>query len=149
MWGVKRIVTGDSSFQRMRNSNAANYPGHGNMLGVTSGFETDLIYDLLIGKPISQTLSGGTVLDKIIGQKILEISKQDDLVLRDMGYFSLDEFSAINDMSAFWLSRLPANVAVKILDGKSLEKLLRCRKNNRLDLIVKVAIIDHECRLLP
>ena len=147
-WGVNRILTEDSTFQRMHNSNAANYPGHGNKRGATSGFKADLIYDLLTGRPLCQKLSGGTEQDKTLGKRILEIIRKDDLVLRDMGYFSSEVFTSISEKLAFWLSRLPANVIVKTLDGQPLERLLRSRKNNSLDLTVKVGATGLLCRFV-
>ena len=147
-WGVGRILTEDSTFQRMHNSNAANFPGHGNKQGVTSGFKADLIYDLLTGKPLSQKLSGGTEQDKTLGRRILKILRKGDLVLRDMGYFSSDIFTAIQKKSAHWLSRLPANVKVSTMNGTPLEKLLKSRKNTQLDMIVRVGDAALECRLV-
>ena len=147
-WGVKRILTEDSTFQRMHNSNAANFPGHGNKQGVTSGFKADLIYDLLSGKPLSQKLSGGTEQDKTLGKRIIKMLRKGDLVLRDMGYFSSDIFTQIQNKSAHWLSRLPANIKVSTMDGKPLEKLLKSRKNTQLDMIVRVGDAALECRLV-
>lgn len=147
-WGINRILTEDSTFQRMHNSNAANFPAHGNKKGVTSGFKADLIYDLLTGKPLDQKLAGGTEQDKSLGKRILDIVSKNDLVLRDMGYFSVEIFAALSEKLAFWLSRLPANVNVSTLDGIPLEKLLRSRKNNRLDLTVRVGSSGLQCRLV-
>ena len=132
----------------MHATNAANFPGHGNGQGVTAGFKADLIYDLLTGQPVDQKLGGGTEQDKSMGVRILNIVSKNDLVLRDMGYFSLDVFESIESKGAFWLSRLPLNVSVKTLDGISLEKILWDKRNNRLDLIVKVGAKGLKCRLV-
>jgi hypothetical protein len=82
----------------------------------------DLIYRLLTGLPISQGLLSRTTQDKTIGTLMLDLVKAGDLSLRDMGCFSASVFQAIDELKAFWLSRLPANVNVEILAGTRLEK---------------------------
>ena len=147
-FGIKRILTEDSTFQRMNPANAGNFPAHGNKSGATAGFKMDLIYDLLTGLPIFQGLFSGTKQDKTIGREILEFVKKGDLILRDMGYFGHAMFTAIEDLKAWWLSRLPANVNVTLLDGSSLEKKLRPRSNNTIDEEVFVGAERLRCRLV-
>lgn len=146
--GIKRILTEDSTFQKMNARNSGNYPAHGNKQGATAGFKIDLIYDLLTGLPIFQGLFSGTTQDKTIGKFMLDLVKAGDLVLRDMGYFSASVFQAINELKAFWLSRLPANVNVEMLDGTLLEKKLRSRSNNMIDEVVFVGNGKLRCRLV-
>lgn len=69
-------------------------------------------------------------------------------MLRDMGYFPSDIFTAIQNKSAHWLSRLPANVKVSRMDRNPLDKLLKSRKNTHLDMIVRVGYAALECRLV-
>jgi hypothetical protein len=45
--------------------------------------------------------------DKSIGKEFVIEVRRGDLVLRDMGYFSLGEFTAIEQLEAWWLTRLP------------------------------------------
>ena len=147
-FGIKRILTEDSTFQRMNPSNAGNFPAHGNKKGATAGFKMDLIYDLLTGSPVFQGLFSGTEQDKKIGKIMLKYVKKGDLVLRDMGYFAHAMFTEIERLGATWLSRLPANVNVTLLDGSSLEKKLRSRSNKKLDEIVIVGAEGLRCRLV-
>jgi hypothetical protein len=147
-YGIKRILTEDSTFQKMNPKNAGNFPAHGNKQGVTAGFKMDFIYDLLTGVPIYQGLFSGTKQDKTIGKVILDVVKKNDLVLRDMGYFSSAVFNDIVKMKAFWLSRLPANVGVELLDGSSLEKQLRPLSNTMIDTEVFVGKDRLRCRLV-
>lgn len=147
-WGFKRLLTEDSTFQKMHSHNAANFPAHGNKQGATSGFKIDFIYDMITGKALSQKLAGGTVQDKILGLRILDFVRKGDLILRDMGYFSIEVFEAIRSKYGHWLSRLPANVNVTTMDDIPIEKLLRSRKHNRLDIKVKVGNAEHKCRMV-
>jgi hypothetical protein len=147
-YGIKRILTEDSTFQKMNARNSGNFPAHGNKQGATAGFKMDLIYDLLTGLPVFQDLFSGTSQDKTIGKVILNLVKAGDLVLRDMGYFSVSIFHAIDELKAFWLSRLPANVNVEMLDGTRLEKKLRSRSNDMIDEVVFVGNEKLRCRLV-
>ena len=45
-------------------------------------------------------------------------------VLRDMGYFSLNEFDEIEQREAWWLTRLPLTTGILLADGYTLEKYL-------------------------
>jgi hypothetical protein len=146
--GIKRILTEDSTFQMIGARNSGNYPAHGNKQGATAGFKMDLIYDLLTGSPVNQGLFSGTTQDKKIGKVMLDFINAGDLVLRDMGYFSASVFRAIGALKAFWLSRLPANVNVEMLDGTHLEKLLRSRSNDMIDEVVFVGNDRLLCRLV-
>jgi len=42
-FGIRRILTEDSTFQRMNPSNAGNFPAHGNKKGATAGFKVDFL----------------------------------------------------------------------------------------------------------
>lgn len=147
-FGIRRILTEDSTFQKMNPSNAGNYPAHGNGKTVTAGFKMDFIYDLLTGLPLFQEVFRGTDQDKKIGKIILNFVKRNDLVLRDMGYFSIEVFKQIANLKAFWLSRLPANVLVEMHDGEALEKRLKSNKCDRIDERVYVGNERMECRLV-
>jgi hypothetical protein len=152
----KRILTGDSSFLRLLKKNAKHFPAHGNAHGQTAGAKTDLIFDLLTGEPIHADLYLGTEQDKVIGDNIFAYLQNGDLVLRDMGYFSVEIFRAIEEFGADWLSRLPLSVDVVVAQktgqGKeverTLEKVLQQTKGNRLDLEVSLSAQGHRTRLV-
>lgn len=145
---IKRIVVQDSSGQVMPKSNSENFPAHGNHHGATAGVKIDFAYDLLAGEVISHILEQATTQDKVIGKEVIVEIGIGDLVLRDMGYFILDEFTAIEERGAWWLTRLPLTTNVFLESGKSLEKLLNSRKNDVLDLTVLVGEQRKKCRLV-
>ncbi len=51
-----------------------------------------------------------------------------DLVLRDMGYFSLSEFTVIEELEAWRLTCLPLTTGAVSADGRILEQLLKSSK---------------------
>ena len=65
-----------------------------------------------------------------------------------MGYFVTESFKLISEMSAFWLTRVPANVAITFSNGSSLEKRLRPLSNNFIDEEVSVGTCGMRARLV-
>jgi hypothetical protein len=146
--GIQRIIIEDASSQVMPKSNAETFPAHGNHHGKTAGVKVDFAYDLLTSLVISHTLQSATEQDKSIGKEFIVEIRRGDLVLRDMGYFIIDEFTAIELRGAWWLTRLPLTTGLKTADGRALEKYL---KGFRGDIIDSKAIVGEQgkkCRLV-
>ena len=78
----------------------------------------NLAFDLLTGSIIFHSLQAATEQDKVIGKEFVIEVRLGDLVLRDMGYFSLSEFTAIELRGAWWLTRLPLTTGVMLADGR-------------------------------
>lgn len=143
-----RVLLEDSSQVKLPAANHQHFPAHGNGKGETAGCKLDLAFDLLTGQPVLQNLRLATDQDKELGKDLVDMVKRNDLVLRDMGYFSLGEFSRIEAMDAWWLSRLPANVLAWDGEGRKLEELLRKTRDCRLDLRMDIGEARHSCRLI-
>jgi hypothetical protein len=145
---VRRILVEDASGQVMPKGNAEQFPAHGNHHGATAGVKIDFAFDLLSGATVSHSLHRATEQDKNIGREFVAGVLPGDLVLRDMGYFVLAEFDAIECLRAFWLSRLPLSVDVTLPDGRSLEKLLKGSRRDVIDLRVLAGAVGKKCRLV-
>ena len=145
---IRRIIIEDASGQVMPKSNAVDFPAHGNHHGPTAGVKIDLAYDLLSNDIITHSLHQATTQDKVIGKDLIAELGEGDLVLRDMGYFSLGEFTVIEGCGAWWLTRLPLTTGVLLESGRKLEKHLRSAKRNSLDLIVLAGAERKKCRLV-
>lgn len=146
--GISRIILEDASAQVLPKSNAEEFPAHGNHHGQTAGVKIDFAYDLLSGTMISHTLEQATTQDKIIGKEMLVDVVPGDLVLRDMGYFIIDEFTAIERLGAKWLTRFPLTTGVLLKNETALEKKLSRSKESTLDLVVLVGAQKKKCRLV-
>ena len=118
----------------MPKSNADAFPAHGNHHGKTAGVKIDLAFDLLTGSIVSHSLHTATEQDKTIGKEFVTEVRRGDLVLRDMGYFSLSEFTAIEQLEAWWLTRLPLTTGVMLADGRTLEKYLKGFRGDIIDI---------------
>jgi hypothetical protein len=145
---IERILVEDSSVQTLPKANAANFPAHGNRHGSTAGVKFDFAYDVLRGEVASHTLEAATEQDKTIGKEFVAMVRDNDLVLRDMGYFSLAEFVEIERRGAWWLTRVPLTLGLRDHSGKSLERMLQSHCGNIIDLPVRAGGAGHECRLV-
>ena len=145
---IRRIIIEDASGQVMPKANSGSFPAHGNHHGDTAGVKIDLAYDLLAGTIISHSLQAATTQDKTIGRELVAEIRPGDLVLRDMGYFSLGEFTAIEACGAWWLTRLPLTTGVLLENGDPLEKLLKHRRRAIHDIGVIVGGQGRKCRLI-
>ena len=145
---IKRLVVEDASGVSMPKSNAQTFPAHGNHHGPTAGVKINFAYDLLRGEAISHSLVQATTQDKVIGRELLIEVQKNDFVLRDMGYFILAEFTAIEELGAWWLTRLPLTTNVFLEDGDALEKHLSSSKGPTLELGVTVGEEGKAARLV-
>ena len=145
---IRRVLIEDASGQVMPKANSDNFPAHGNHHGATAGVKIDLAFDLLSGTIVSHSLQAATEQDKTIGKDFVAKVQRGDLVLRDMGYFSLGEFDAIEARGAWWLTRLPLTTGVTLADGDTLEMHLSASRHDIIDLVVFAGEHGKKCRLI-
>lgn len=144
----KRVLIEDSSFCPMDCGNAVDFPAHGNGKVATAGVKIDLAYDLRTADIHSMSLHHATQQDKTLGKDLVDTLSLGDLILRDMGYFVIAEFARIEELGAFWLSRLPVHTKVVLSDERRLEEVLKHSKEHTLDLDVTISNAGHACRLI-
>jgi hypothetical protein len=65
-----------------------------------------------------------------------------------MGYFSLSECTAIEQLEAWWLTRLPLTTGAELVDTRSLEKLLKSSKGDIINIDAIVGEQGKMCRLV-
>ena len=143
-----RVIIEDSSQVKVAKANHEDFPGHGNDGGETAGCKFDVAFDLLTGEPVTCVLHLATEQDREIGKDLVDLIREKDLVLRDMGYFSRDEFARIENRKAYWLSRVPINVKVHDLNGIKLETTLKKTKHHKLEMGVILGDSGHPARLI-
>lgn len=148
-----RILLEDSCRSRIHRGNTHHFPGWGNGKVKTSEFKVDLSYDLLTGELESNTYHDATEQDKSIGGELIENIRSGDLILRDMGYTAIAQFARIEEVDAFWLSRLPVHIKVTVMQENSESSLEDILKNagphkRRIDARIKLGKAGHSCRLV-
>lgn len=145
----KRILLQDSTQLRMHPGNVSHYRAVSNNPGPTSGARFDYISELSSGGLLSIELTEGYTQDKSTGPRLLELVRPGDLVLRDMGYFDIKGFKAIESCAAHWISRLHGMATVTLPSGKPLEKILQSNTRDTIDIEgVMVTTKGHRCRLV-
>jgi len=108
-----RIFIEDSTFCALNKKLATKYKGSG---GSSSGasLKIDLIHELKTGATVKLTISQGNVPDTCLSNLILEELKSDDLVLRDLGYFTLSGMEDIGNKGAYFISRFRAKTNIHL-----------------------------------
>jgi hypothetical protein len=103
----------DSTKFNVPSNLAAHYSGSGGS-GSTSdaGICIQYEYDLKTGKFLDLTITAATRNDQTDASETTENLCEGDLVLRDLGYFSISVLRAIIAKRAFFLSRLKTSVSV-------------------------------------
>jgi DDE family transposase len=77
-----------------------------------STVKIDVIYELLAHHIYALTVTDGRAADQGLATTILAALRAGDLVIRDLGYFSIDVLQQIAAKDAWFLSRLSSKVAV-------------------------------------
>jgi hypothetical protein len=101
----KRIRILDSTAFQVPESYKDIYPGSGGC-SQPSGVKIELEYELKSGNFINVEVGAGSGSDNTFGSKIRDTIKAGDLILRDLGYFSFEDFLDVEKREAFYISRL-------------------------------------------
>jgi len=106
-----RVLLEDSTQCRLHAKLAEDFQGSGGSAS-TSAFKLDVIYDVIHHSLVEVHLSDGTAADQGRALAIMAHLRPDDLVLRDLGYLSLESLRQIETHGAWYLSRLSKGVDV-------------------------------------
>jgi transposase len=101
---------------------AVNYRGSaGNGTTSPAGVSIQFEYDLKTGKILDLTLTPAVRNDQTDASQTREQVCPKDLIIRDLGYFSIAVLESIAQQKAYFLSRLSSNVEVYDQDGQALD----------------------------
>ena len=115
------VLVDDSSWIVLPDALAAIWRGCGGNTedNTQSALKVHLRWDLLTGAFNHLTLTDATTHDSTVACQAE--TPPGSLRLADLGYFSLDELMAQDDIGAFWLTRVKANCAIFDRDGNRIE----------------------------
>jgi hypothetical protein len=130
----------DSTTFKVPDNLKDNFSGNG---GGAAGITIQYEFDLKTGKFLDLTITEACRNDQTDSSETSENICENDLVLRDMGYFSTSVLRKFDEKKAYYLSRLPASVTVydeneKELDFKELRTLML---KNRIEVMEKQVLI--------
>jgi len=140
----------DSTTFKVPANLSEHYPGNGGGLaGITIQFE----FDLKTGKFLDLTVTEASRNDQTDSNETIDNICKNDLILRDMGYFSIEVLKAIERKEAFYLFRLPARTTVydengMEIDFKKLQIVMSEKKIDKLDKNVFIGKEKYPCRLI-
>lgn len=104
--GFSRVLTQDSTTERLPQRLADLFPGSGNQHGHDSAaLKIQWIADLKNSAALQVSLSGFTRNDQAAASDILAVARPGDLVLRDLGYFTVSALSQLASQSIAFLTR--------------------------------------------
>jgi hypothetical protein len=106
-----RVLLEDSTQCSLHEKLAEAFKGSGGSAS-TSAVKIDLIYEVLHHSLLELHLSDGTAADQGRALAIIPHLRAGDLVLRDLGYLSLESLRQIEAQEAWYLSRLSKGVDV-------------------------------------
>ncbi len=106
-----RIRILDSTVFQLPDPYANRYQGSGGS-SHTAGMKIQLEYELKTGTFLQVDVGPGKNNDGLYGTKRAETAEKNDLCIRDLGYFCLDDFEEMEGRGAFYVSRLKLNIRV-------------------------------------
>jgi hypothetical protein len=149
-----RVLLEDSTQCRLHAKLADAFKGSGGSAS-PSAVKIDLIYDVMHHSLLEMYLSDGTAADQGRALAIVPHLRQDDLVLRDLGYLHLESLRQIEAQDAWYLSRLSKGVDVSLEADAQAPALVLVEHFQRYypdESVIDLSVfIGHErvpCRLL-
>jgi hypothetical protein len=120
--GFKRVFLEDSTSCELNEKVSHCFKGCGGS-SYKAGYKIHLIWNALAGNIQSLNITGSNVTDQSMADRILKILQAGDLIIRDLGYFSLSILSQIAEKKGYFLSRLKRQVNIYTLEGKRIRDL--------------------------
>lgn len=107
--GFNRILIEDSTKAQLHERLSEAFQGTGGSAS-KSQVKIEYIFDYLSEKFVHIEFCSGNIPDQSLGNRIISILEKDDLVLVDLGYYSLKRIKAIESAYAYFISRLKSDV---------------------------------------
>ena len=147
-----RVLLEDSTQCRLHAKLAEDFKGSGGSAS-TSALKLDVIYEVMHHSLVEVHLSEGKAADQGRALAIVPHLRPDDLVLRDLGYLSLESLRQIAAHGAWYLSRLCKGVEVYLeAQAEALDLVAYLQKHypndDVIDLPVSLGQERVSCRLL-
>lgn len=131
---ISRILIQDSTNIPLNAKLAALYKGSGGHKK-TAGVKIDCIYDYTNENILHLKQTSRTTNDVLNAPEIYKFLKENDLIIRDLGYFKIGEFVKIEESNAYYTSRLKSDVKIYLNESDkkalSISEFLAKKLKNR------------------
>ena len=115
----------DSTEFKLSDSLASVFPGYGSASAMACA-AIQFEYDIISKQVQSLTLGSANQSDKTYADQRMENIQKGELLLRDLGYYSVDSYEKIEKRKAFYISRLKSQVKIyEQINGEYKELSLR------------------------
>ena len=145
-----RVLLHDSTVHSLPSRLAAFFPGSASQKFKNgAALKIQWVCDLLSGSLVQMSLSGFRRNDQAAAADILGVVRKGDLILRDLGFFSLPVLMQLHQRGAFFLSRFRHGVVVRDPQTKKeIDVLKLLRQTERFDGWVLLGEQEHLMRLV-
>jgi hypothetical protein len=136
----KRVLLHDSTTLPLPDRLAAVFPGARNARNKAKAtLKIQCVAELLQGAIVHLSLSGFTRNDQAASPDILALARPADLIVRDLGYFSLEVLARLQSAGAFFLTRWRRDLTLRqARTGRVFSLARRLQQEGRLDSVVLV-----------
>lgn len=123
-----RINVTDSTSFKISDNLRENYKGSGSH-GSDAAIKILLQYDILSGQFLTCDVDNGATSESSYIPRLQKQVQAKDLVLKDLGYFKMDDLKFIESSDAYYISKVKKHTVIYINDGK---------KCSQVDILEKV-----------
>lgn len=147
--GFNRILIEDSTKVELHEKLSPIFKG----AATKSGLKINYIFDYLSEEIVDIDFYSANIADQALSKRIIDFLKEGDLVIRDLGYYSVQNLREIELKQAYYISRLKSDVNVYETpeDTKPLDLARFIDKNlqhGMLDINVFIGKERHPTRLV-
>lgn len=132
-----RVLLQDSTNLGLHKSLSSAFPGSSNQAGKNATAKIQTIFDMVAMRFVRFSLDSFTQNDQSASGNILATVKTGDLVIRDLGYFSIPVFKKLTEKRVRFLSRLRYGVTLTDKQGRPI-RIKELLKRNCTDSWVYV-----------
>ena len=130
-----RVIVADSTAVKLAGKFKSLFPGAGNQFATTATLKIQCAVDLLSGAFAHFSMTPLTRNDQTASVDVLDYLRMGDLVIRDLGYFSIAVFRSIANAQAFFLSRMKMDAAIyDPVSGGRIDTRKLFRQRNIVDM---------------
>ena len=142
-----RVILQDSTCLALPKALREDFPGSANQAGATASMRIQACFEMKEGRFIDFKLGSFRDNDQGASREALTIARKGDLLLRDLGYFSLEAFREYIEKEVHLLTRL--RLDTHLFDPKTKKRidLLRILKSNRSSIFDRDVLVGATSKL--
>lgn len=129
----KDVLVQDASHFSLPESLAVHFPGSHSRMGNAATAKVQAVLSLTQGNVVDLQLGCFRDNDQGDAARIANMVERGSLVIRDLGYFTIDAFNAIVGKGAFFLSRFMGNVSVIDTNGQRIDLARYLKQHGGMD----------------